>query len=117
MSAPQTLGAFRGCECSDGHLGINYAAIMEWTGPAAVARILDVAERAGMVRSGPHDCGGHFAVLDLLDEQGDVVGDRCIPDRDAWEWWVHAAELRATMSDCPECEPTAYAATYGMGAE
>lgn len=114
---PATLGAFRGCECSGRHLGINYAAVMEWTGPGAITKILDAAERKGTICAVGQDCpADRFAVLDLLDKQGDVVADRCIPDRAAWQWWVRAIELRATSSDCPTCEPDAYRATYGVGA-
>lgn len=108
------LGAFRSCRHGR---GVAYVAHMETAGPMAVRAAIDAAERAGMLcvpgcvdpahRSAP--------VLDLLDADGDNVGDRCIPTPTAWAWWVQAVELRATSSDCEACEPAAHAAIYGGG--
>lgn len=116
------LGAFLACEHDR---GINYRAVMEATGPDAVAAVLAGAERKGMwcsFRDEDADEGENlhrhcYAVLDLLDADGDEIGDQCIPTVEAWAWWVRAVELRATSSDCRRCEPEAFAAVnrYRLG--
>lgn len=97
----------------NGTLGIAYTAAMEWNGPDAVATALAAGERAGMLC--PVGCQRvHFATLDVVDRQGDVISDRCIRDQAAWDWWRRAVELRSTSSDCRICEPAAYASIYGI---
>jgi hypothetical protein len=107
-----TVGAFRVCGQHPG-CGIAYRAVLESTGPRAVFALLAAAHAAG-VRCGiwplagaPGDragsrasCREHFAVLDVVDREGDIVGDYCIPTAEAWEWWARAAELRQTGADC-----------------
>lgn len=111
----RTLGACR--QCPHGH-AIIYRATLETTGPAAVAAALAAGERAGALSPDPHPAGSPcFAVLDILAwnevaEMEENVADRCIPTAEAFDWWASAVELRATSSDCPRCEPAAYAATY-----
>lgn len=115
-----TLGAFRGCDAHDREHGINYAAVMEWTGPAAIERILQVAEREGIWCALRDDDGySHqhcYATLDIRSEDGDILADQCIPTREAFDWWVRAVELRADMSDCPADEPGVHALTYAWAA-
>lgn len=98
-----SLGAFR--VCSHGQ-AIAYRANLEATGPQAVAAVLAAGGGIG------HLCGsvgpshsGHYAVLEFLDSEGDIRGNRCIPTAEAFGWWVEAVELRAAWSDCRTCEP------------
>ena len=65
------LGAFGVCE--HGH-GANYLAVMESVGANAVAHLLAAGQAAGMVHRSSKKCRDHFAVLDLLDADGDVCG-------------------------------------------
>lgn len=120
------LGAYRGCDAHEGHHGMTYRAVMEWTGPAAIVAVVKAAATAGAIHGpaspdeavnaeGARAVSGctireHCGALDLLDAEDDIVGDWCIPTREAWDWWVRAVELRATSSDCPVDEPEAYAA-------
>lgn len=110
-----TLGAFRGCDAHDREHGINYAAVMEWTGPAAVDQVLQVAEREGIwcgLREDDDYRHEHcYATLNYRDADGDIIGDQCIPTREAFDWWVRAVELRCDSSDCPVDTPEAHAVT------
>lgn len=104
------------------HHGLSYRAVMEWTGPAAVLAVLRAGTKAGALHgpTSPEElsagCGdhGHYAVLDLIDADDEVIGDWCIPTREAWGWWARAVELRATSAGCPDEEPAAYAVTYAF---
>jgi hypothetical protein len=114
---PYTLGAFRGCDAHDRHHGISYTAITEASGPDVVAAMIAAGDRAAMlcpvdretVRHPGH--GECYAVLDIRNYDGDVVNDRCIPTREAFDWWERAIELRCESSDCPVDTPEAHAAT------
>jgi hypothetical protein len=112
-AAAHALGAFRQCEHGQ---SVLYAAVTEAHGQAFVAAVLQAGARAGAVCAlldpGHPKC---LAVLDLLDESGDVIGDRCIPTDEAFAWWRRAVELRATSSDCEVCEPAAFAAARTGG--
>jgi hypothetical protein len=110
--AAYTFGAFRGCQEHGRRHGIAYRAVLETTGLDAVGRLLDASRAAGVrcsnwstasATTGPYAsrCRDHYAVLDVLDREGDIMTDYCIPDRAAWEWWVQAAELRITSTECP----------------
>lgn len=104
-----TIGAFR--ECRHGH-AIAYAATLESTGPAVVARLIDTATAAGhAVESSPKP-DTTIGAVDLLDTTGDILGDVSVPTEASWAWWVTAAELHPRQSDCPVCAPAAHAATY-----
>ncbi|HEY9418137.1 MAG TPA: hypothetical protein VIQ30_25535 [Pseudonocardia sp.] len=113
---PFTLGAFRGCDAHEREHGINYAAVMEWTGPAAVDRILRAAEDEGiwcaLRDDDDYDHQHCYATLDVRSEDGDILDDLCIPTGEAFAWWTRAVELRADMADCPVDEPEVHAATY-----
>lgn len=114
-NVPHSFSAFRGCDAHSHEHGISYAAVMEWDGPDAVERILRAADDAGMwcALLDEDDTHQHcYATLDLRDADGDIVGDRCITTRAAFDWWVRAVELRVDMSDCPVDTPEAHAATY-----
>lgn len=111
-----TLGAFRGCDAHWSEHGINYTAVTEAHGPDAVAAMIAAGDRAGMLcPPGPHDCPG-YAALDIRGADGEIIDDRCIPTREAFDWWVRAVELRVDMSDCPVDTPEAHAATYASAA-
>lgn len=128
MTTAHSLGAFRGCDAHEQHHGINYTAVTEAHGPDAVAAMIAAGERAGTLCpdapwmalaeqhaagriSGQVEC---YATLDIRNEDGDIIGDRCIPTRVALAWWVHAVELRVDMSDCPVDTPEAHAVTYAV---
>lgn len=115
---PHALGAFRGCDAHDREHGINYVAVTETHGPDAVAAMIGAGDRAGtLCPSGPQHTGREcYAALDIRNRDGDIIGDRCIPTRDAFTWWVRAVELRVNMADCPVDEPEAHAATYAWAA-
>lgn len=112
------LGAFRGCDAHAGEHGINYTAVTEAYGPAAVDAMIAAGDAAGALcpTSRRHDTAGCYAVLDIRAEDGDVLTDRCVPTREAFAWWVRAVELRADMADCPVDEPAVHAATYAWAA-
>jgi hypothetical protein len=108
------LGALTICEHD---LGTNYRPVMEWSGPRATRTVLAAAERAGMVHPATAACPrSHAAVLDLLDADGDIVDDRCIPTPEAWAWWCRAVEFRPSSSDCCRCSPDGWSFVYGAGA-
>lgn len=116
MAEAHTLGAFRGCDAHGREHGINYEAVMEWTGLAAVDQVLQVAEREGiwcaLRDDDDYDHRGCYAVLDVCDDIGDIIDDRCIPTPEAFAWWVRTVELRCNSSDCPVDTPEAHAVTY-----
>lgn len=115
MNAPtvadwRTLGAFRGCDAHERQHGISYQAVMESTGPNAAIAALGAAEKAGMRckydewddhPDAHRDC---YAVLDICDQDGDIVADRCIPTREVFDWWIKTVELRVNSTECPARE-------------
>lgn len=112
-----SLGAFRGCDAHAQDHGINYAAVTEAHGPDIVAAMIAAGERAGMLcpaSTTPGDSCPWYATLDVRGENGDILADRCIPTREAFDWWVRAVELRCDMSDCPVDTPEAHAVTYAV---
>lgn len=113
-----SVGAFRGCDAHDRHCGISYTAVTEAHGPDVVAAILAAAaDRAGtlcppIAPDGHREHDDCYATLDIRDEDGLILSDRCIPTCEAFTWWVRAVELRVDSSDCPVDTPEAHAATY-----
>lgn len=106
---PTDFGAFRVCQHGQ---AVTYSAMMETTGPQVVSRLVIDALAHGTIQ--PADAKReHYAVLDLLDETGDILGDFYIPTEDDWQWWLGIAGLHPTATDCPTCEPEAHRATYG----
>ena len=103
-----TVGAFRMCtahplrRCPCHTYGVTYTAMLETPGAAAVAALVSAAHKAGHLTDRLTDSVG---VLDILDADGDILADHCIPTEESWQWWVTAAELRVADSDCPTCTP------------
>jgi hypothetical protein len=96
-STAHTLGAFRACPHGD---AIAYAATRESNGPAAVAAILTQLRR----RRYRTDHAGigcrHHAVLDVINDNGQLVDTICVPDSAAFDHLRQALSLRLTRSDC-----------------
>lgn len=104
--AAVTVGAFR---CCPHGCGMNYRGKLEGDGPAAVSAIVTAAERTGNIDVA--DGRPSAATLDVLDGTGDIIGDYSIPTEQAWTWWVTAAELTLTATDCRTCDPIIWQAT------
>lgn len=104
---PVRLGGWRGCVTHHGQHGVTYAFTLEGEGPNAVHAMVLAAERAGHALdcdiTGAAPCCDHVGVLDVLDEAGDITGDRCIPTESSWGWWMRAAVGRWVEADrdCP----------------
>ena len=112
-AAATSISAFRYCGCAS-RRGLTYSAVMEWSGPDAVSVVLTASRGVeGVLCPVPVDkphplgswCEEHVGVLDLRDQNGVIVDDRCIPTWAAWNWWVGAVELRPAPdpADCPSC--------------
>lgn len=80
----------------DRQSGREWEAVMERTGPAALRVLVAEAHRRGYVTATDTRVPAtDVAALDLWDETGDsIVGDLSVPTREAWDWWVGAADLR-----------------------
>lgn len=103
-----TVGALLIC---DHDQPVMFSATLESTGPRAVSAAVQHGLDIGwlLAKPGPISEG----VLDILAENGDIVADFDIPNPWAFEWCRTTFELRPTSTDCPVCEPAAYATTYG----
>ncbi|WP_415677816.1 hypothetical protein [Tsukamurella hominis] len=101
-----TVGAFRWCPHG---CGMNYRGKLEGQGLAAVSAVVDAAVRTGNIDVA--DGRPSAATLDVLDGIGDIIGDYSIPTEQAWAWWVTAAELTLTATDCRTCDPVIWQAT------
>lgn len=101
-----TLGAFRACP--HGH-GLAYRGTLEKPGSAAVAALVGAAVRTESISE--TDRHQSTATLDVLDAEGNIVQDYSIPTEHAWNWWVPAAGLQLTASDCQICTPAVWQAT------
>jgi hypothetical protein len=100
-AAARGLGAFRGCRHGD---AIAYRATLEATGVNAVGAVLAALERADLCTHKMHDAAterpDYYAVLDIIDDRGCVLGDRVIPNKAAFEHLRAALNLRVSSSDC-----------------
>ena len=101
QDAAHTLGAFRTCTQHPAH-GVTYTAMLETPGPGAVAALVTAARNDGHLTD---RLTGSVGVLDILDVDGHLIADHLIPTDTSWQWWVTAAGLRATATDCPTCDP------------
>lgn len=109
VQVPHTVGVCLACEHNEAAI---FTAVMEGYGPEVVARIVDAGLADGRLLL-PAELPvplQMYAVLDVLDADGDVVQDYAIPTPEAFEWWRTALELRPAASDCEECWPAVFAA-------
>lgn len=100
---PAELGAFRTCGCPR-QGGTDFTAMLETPGPEAILAVLRTARRDGHLAS-IHTAPSEVAMLDVYDATGDLLIDYVIPTEQSWAWWVSAAGLHATATDCPTCDP------------
>lgn len=62
-----------------------------------IEQTLRMAGAFGFVRDSGGDKG--YAVLDVLDDEGQIVQDYCIPDALAWRWWKRKLGLRVVAEE------------------
>ena len=69
-----------------------------WAGPKWAAHLFRMAEAFGYVApsKGP---GEEYALLDVLDSNGDFVQHYAIPTAAAFRWWYRKLGLRVTSED------------------
>ena len=101
-----TLGAFRACPHGD---GLAYRGTLERDGSAAIAALVSAAARIGHISVA--DGQQSTATLDVLDAEDNIVQDYPIPTAGAWNWWMTAAGLQLTATDCRICDPAVWRAT------
>lgn len=99
---PAVIDAFRACGC--GRFETSYTAMLETPGPEAILAVLRTAQRDGHLAS-VHTAPSEVAALGVYDAADDLIIDYLIPTEPSWDWWVTAAGLRATATDCPTCDP------------
>ncbi|RCG18224.1 hypothetical protein DQ384_39200 [Sphaerisporangium album] len=68
-------------------------------GRAAIARTLHRAKAIGYVKPPTPECGGCYAVLDILNHDDEPVQDLCIPTARAFRWWYRTIHLRVERPD------------------
>ena len=95
--AAHTLGAFRACRHGD---AIAYAATLESNGPAAVAAIIKQIRRRRYLTDHSGLACRHHAVLDVMNDNGQIIDTICVPNRAAFDHLREALSLRVTDSDC-----------------
>ena len=59
------------------------------------ARMVRIAQALGYVR----DAGDGYAVLDVLNAEGDIVQDFWIPSSEAFSWWKRSLNLVVDSTD------------------
>ena len=79
-----------------GDRGRAYGA--RWAGPQWAEQLFRQAKALGLVAAskGP---GEEYALLDVLDADGDIVQDYGIPTAAAFRWWYRKLGLRVTSED------------------
>lgn len=96
-----TLGAWRECEHGNAR---NYAAMLETSGPGAVAGIVRSAAWAGHLMEDRENSSEWFGTLDIYNDAGDIIQDYVFPSEESWQWWCAAAEMRPTDRGCDACD-------------